>query len=206
MNPAMILLGAAILLTGCHPREAQLARYKTVGDFSLTDQNGEPFDPQDLDGKIWVADFFFAGCATECIALSYRMNKIQRLLQPYTNVVLVSFTVDPRSDTPKALRRYADRFEAQPDKWSFLTGNKEVIYRTITESFLLPVAESPEERLQLKGGFIHSNKIAVVDAQGTVRAYFDGLVLSTPDAVKRTVQQLLKESPAEGAPSPPPKS
>jgi cytochrome oxidase Cu insertion factor (SCO1/SenC/PrrC family) len=178
------------VLASCGPRPGTLAEYREVGDFTLIERSARPFERSRLQGKIWVANFFFAGCSAECNALNQRMSEIQEHLRTLTNTCLVSFTVDPTSDTPEALTRYAAGFGADPDRWFFLTGDRQVIYRTITESFLLPVAESPIERARLRSGFVHSDKVAVVDTRGVVRAYFDGLDPRTPERVHAVVQQL----------------
>jgi cytochrome oxidase Cu insertion factor (SCO1/SenC/PrrC family) len=55
----------------------------------------------------------------------------------------VSITVDPARDTPKVLARYAARFGADPDRWWFLTGEKQAIYALAQQGFYLSV-EEPE--------------------------------------------------------------
>jgi len=182
----------ALGLVSCGPRSGTLTEFREVGDFTLIERSGRPFERSQLQGKIWVANFFFAGCSAECNALNQRMAEIQEHLRALTNTCLVSFTVDPTSDTPEALTRYAAGFGADPNRWFFLTGDRQVIYRTITESFLLPVAESPIERARLRSGFVHSDKLAIVDARGVVRAYFDGLDPGTPERVHAVIQQLLQ--------------
>ena len=109
-------------------------------------------------------------------------------------MLLVSITVDPRSDTPEALARYAARFNASTNRWLFLTGDKKLIYPLIQESFLQPVAQADTPPDPFGGGFIHSEKIALVDRRGTVRAYYEGMESTVAQKILRGIQQLRNES------------
>src|SRR6266581_6421759 len=99
-----------------------------VPPFQLIDQNNQPFGSVQLLGKIWIADFVYSTCPGPCPMISSRMSETQKPLRD-TDVKLVSFSVDPQHDTPVVLRTYAERLNAQPGRWDFLTGNKETIYQ-----------------------------------------------------------------------------
>ncbi|MDB6112663.1 MAG: photosynthetic protein synthase [Pedosphaera sp.] len=117
---------------------------------------------------------------------------------------LVSFTSDPEYDTPAVLKRYAERFGANSNQWSFLTGNKKEIRQLAVNDFKFVVVEKkPEEREVPEDLFIHSTWFVLVDAKGQVRgwtdregqlhAYFDS---EDPDARARilnAIPQLLRE-------------
>jgi len=66
---------------------------------------------------------------------------------------------------------YAERYKADPEKWWFLTGDKQVIYRLIRRSFRMIVDEDPQQ----PPGFevIHSIEIMHVDAGGVVRGRYN---------------------------------
>ena len=49
------------------------------------------------------------------------MQKLQDRLPK--EVRLVSFSVDPYNDTPEVLTEYAKRYNADPERWLFLTGD-----------------------------------------------------------------------------------
>jgi cytochrome oxidase Cu insertion factor (SCO1/SenC/PrrC family) len=102
----------------------------------------------------------------------------------------VSFSVDPAHDTPTVLRAYAEQHHADADRWWFLTGPREELYRLVSEGFHLAVAErSPEEATQTPGEMItHSDRFVLVDASGRLRAYYHG----TDSAA---VQQILRDLP-----------
>jgi len=175
-------------------RDEPLREYRTVGDFHLTERSGRTISTADLHDKIVVVDFFFGACSAQCQVLSQHMAEVQRLTAGMDDVLLVSITVDPRSDTPEALTRYAARFNASTNRWLFLTGDKKVIYPLIQESFLQPVAQADAPPDPFGGGFIHSEKIALVDRRGTVRAYYEGMESTVAQKILRGIQQLKNES------------
>ncbi len=107
--------------------------------------------------------------------------------------MLVSITVDPGSDTPQALTRYANSINADTNRWLFLTGDKKIIYPLIQESFLLAVADDNSQPSSSDPGFIHSDKIALVDKRGVVRAYYDGMDARAPQTILAGINQVLAE-------------
>ena len=89
-----------------------------VPDFSLTGQNGQAVSRTDLRGLVWVADFVFTSCTGPCPELTLRMRSLQKSLRKAgPGVKLVSFSLDPETDTPAVLTRYAERYHADPDRW-----------------------------------------------------------------------------------------
>lgn len=152
--------------------------------FTLTDQRGEPFDSASLKGKVWLGSIFFANCPGPC----YRENQaIADLLRTIDSpdLVAVSLTCDPDNDTPEVLRRYADRFEADPARWKFLTGDMAVIKKVANETFFLPAEVG-----------VHSERGVVFDRQGRLRG---GYHLLQPDRVA-LLEKLIRDVLAEEAP------
>lgn len=141
-----------------------------VEEFSLTECHGQTVTKADLLGKPWVACFIFTRCAGPCPRVSEQMQILQNRLKGI-DVRLVSFSVDPDRDTPEELRKYAEHYKADPERWWFLTGDKETIYRLIRRSFKMIVDEDPQQT----PGFevIHSIEIMYVDPQGVVRGRFN---------------------------------
>jgi cytochrome oxidase Cu insertion factor (SCO1/SenC/PrrC family) len=164
--------------------------YGNVPSFQLTNQDGHPFGSGQLAGKIWIADFIFTACPGPCPIISSRLSELQKPLRD-TDVHLVSFTVDPETDTPEVLHRYADKLKAQPGRWDFLTGGKEKIYDLSRNGFKLGVSDGSEEA----GVPVHSTRVVLVDRQGVIRGYYDALA---PDAVTKLLadtSHLLREQP-----------
>lgn len=175
-----------------------LDRFRTIPDFTLTERSGQPLDSaQALRGKVWVANFFFTACPGPCLAMNARMSDLQEAIRRKNDEVrLVSFTVNPAQDTPETLRRYAERFHANPERWFFLTGDRNAIYKLAHESFMLGVtdASTGEEKLQ-EGEFIHSTKLALVDRQGVVRGYYDSGNREVIPQLLTDIGNVLREQP-----------
>jgi protein SCO1/2 len=111
----------AILLASC-AKPPTLPVFSEIPQFDLVAQSGQPFDSRSLDGHIWIADFIFTTCTNVCPLMSNHMRRVQQATAGTPEVKLVSFTVDPANDTPAVLAEYAQRYKADPARWTFLTG------------------------------------------------------------------------------------
>ncbi|MHB1426317.1 MAG: DUF420 domain-containing protein [Gemmataceae bacterium] len=167
------LLSRALLLLPCltaaAPPDDDLG---TVGDFSLTERGGQAVSNSDLLGKIWIASFEFTRCTSGCPQISATMERLQEDLKRFSDVRLVTFTVDPEHDRPEELREYAKSYHADPERWLFLTGDEKTIYQLLEQSFHLPTQKNTDG--DPGNAVMHSPKLVVVDRQGHLRGYFDG--------------------------------
>jgi protein SCO1/2 len=171
-------------------RQRTIQTYGTVPIFQLTNQNGQPFGSAQLRGKIWIADFIYSTCPGPCPMISSRMSELQKPLEN-TDVHLVSFTVDPAKDTPEVLRAYAQKFQAQPGRWEFLTGPQPIIYELSRDGFKLAVSDGRNDA----GIPLHSTRMILVDRHGDIRGYYDA---AEPDAITKLVADtthVLREQP-----------
>jgi len=166
-----------------HPRE--------LVDFTLTDSSGRSVTRTDLNGKILVVDFLFTSCSLTCPVVNAQMAQIQQMTTNQTDVKLVSITVDPRDDTTAVLQKYGARFGADTNRWLFLTGQKESLYDLIGKSFLAQDLNDPFG--YMPGNFAHTERIAVMDSNGHLRGYFDGLNQNTAVAVVDEIAKLRSE-------------
>ena len=175
-----------------------LDRFKQVPSFTLTERSGQPFDSSSLNGKIWLADFFFTACPGPCLVMNGKMELIQHALnRDHADAKMVSFSIAPEMDTPEVLRKYADRFHAPVDKWFFLTGDQKKIYDLARGAFMLPTVDNQgnPDRKADEGDFIHSEKICLVDRRGVVRGYFDSTNPEVVQQVLTAVGNLMREDP-----------
>jgi cytochrome oxidase Cu insertion factor (SCO1/SenC/PrrC family) len=117
--------------------------FGTLPDFSLTERSGRHVTLADLQGKVWIANFIYTHCTDTCPLQSACLAKLQDDFAGEQDLRLVSITVDPERDTPKVLAEYASRFGADPNRWVFLTGEKQAIYALAQQGFFLSV-EAPE--------------------------------------------------------------
>lgn len=136
--------GVYAALQGAFGRSAiaHLQPFGEVPEFSLVERSGQTVTKADVLGNVWVADFIFTRCPDVCPLVSSHMAALQEDLRTEDALRLVSITVDPTHDTPEVLRQYAMRFGAHAQRWLFLTGDKEHIYRLAHEGFHLAVGES----------------------------------------------------------------
>lgn len=143
-----------------------------LADFTLTERSGRKVSRDDLNGKVWVSSFVFTRCTGPCPQVTATMARLQAALAGEKDVRLVTFTVDPARDDPDELRKYADTFRADKDRWLFLTGKEEEIHKLLQQSFKVGVARN--EHAKPGDEFSHSTRLAVVDKKGNVRAYYQG--------------------------------
>jgi protein SCO1 len=164
---------------------------RRLENFSLTDESGNTVARADVRGKILAVSFLFTSCSLTCPEVSKRMAEIQQLTTTNDDVRLLSLTVDPRTDTPAALAKWGARFGADTNRWRLLTGDKAQLLWLIGTSFLATDTNNPFN--SMPGNFAGTERIAVVDKRGNVRAFFDGLRLDTPAAVVVEIEKLRKE-------------
>lgn len=190
------LIVPLLLFAACQRREP-LPSFAAVPPFALTAQDGRQVTLDDYAGKVWIANFVFTECPGPCPMLTSHMRDVQDLLQERTlDVPLVSFSVDPETDTPEVLTEYGKAFGADFSRWTFLTGDKQEIYDLILRGFLLAVSDgavSPD--LPAAPGIItHSTRFALVDQKGDVRGYYHGEEAAVAAEIVTDAERLLAES------------
>jgi cytochrome oxidase Cu insertion factor (SCO1/SenC/PrrC family) len=153
--------------------------------FSLTERSGKSFDTAELKGNVWVVTFFYTSCPGPCFRQSQALQQVQKDLAG-RDVRFVSITCDPGVDTPAQLRKYAERFNADPARWLFLTGEFDSIQGIAQKQFLLPLDNQS-----------HSDRAIVIDHRGEIRDVFDTL---DPDEMKKMTKLLIElDDAAEAA-------
>ena len=107
-----------------NPRAPPLPVLGHVADFTLTNQDGQVTTLADLTNHVWVADIIFTRCAGPCPIMTAQMKSLQDALPPASQTKLVTLTTDPDYDTPPVMKKYGERFGANFNRWTFLTGTK----------------------------------------------------------------------------------
>lgn len=157
-----------------------------LGSYQFTERSGRQITESDLTGRPWIAAFIFTRCKATCPVLTAKMKSIQGKLSG-TETRLVSISVDPEHDTPSVLKKYAQSFGADPDRWWFLTGDRDRTYRLIHEKFLQSAGKASEDQIaQGSETILHDVRFALVDRQNRLV----GLYGSTdPAAIHRLVKR-----------------
>ena len=172
--------------------ETPLSDLGVVPDFTLIERSGQEVSLSDLRGRPWVANFIFTNCAGPCPLLSAQMRKLQKTSADLEQVRLVSFSVDPDRDTPEVLREYATSFNADSNRWLFLTGDKDELYKLIRGGFKLAVdggSEADPLRDSAPAGIItHSTRFVMIDSAARIRRYYDG---KEPDVTQQILSDLM---------------
>jgi protein SCO1/2 len=179
-----------------------------ISDFQLTNQFSQPVSLADLRGNVWLADIVFTRCPGPCPTMSHEMAEMQSQLQtalpPNSPVRLVTLTSDPDFDTPPVLKKYAERFGADSNRWIFLTGPRPDIRKLAVNDFKFVVVDKPAaDRAIPNDLFIHSIFFVLVDQQGRVRgwtdrdgslhAYYDSQDDAARAQIIPAINQLLRE-------------
>jgi len=169
------LLGLAYLLSLAEfQKQRALPVLGRIADFTLTNQDGRLTTLADLTNRVWVADIIFTRCAGPCPRMTGQMKSLQDKLLPNNGARLVTLTTDPDFDTPVVMKRYADHFGADANRWFFLTGTKGQIGALAANSLKLSaVPIKPEEQKNAADLFIHTTIFVVVDKHAQLRGIFE---------------------------------
>src|ERR1017187_6124430 len=148
--------------------------YGQIADFGLTNQDGRAVSLADLRGRVWVADIIFTRCPGPCLKMTKQMKALQDALPPGSPAKLVTLTTDADFDTPPVLKAYAERFQADPQRWTFLTGTKKDIANLAIDSLKLTAIEKkPEERESPQDLFVHRTIFVLADKRAQLRGVFE---------------------------------
>jgi len=157
----------------------------SIPEFEFIDSEGRDISLTNLKGKVWVADFIFTTCTMACPIMTGNMNTIHKKYKKNDDLRLVSISVYPEYDTPEVLKKYASQYKADTDTWHFLTGNESTVKEVIKDGFKIGDYEDI---------IFHSEKFALVDKNGMIRAYYNGMKTEDMKKLKKDIDNLLKQS------------
>ena len=160
-----------------------------VSNLHFTNQLGQQVSFDDLKGKIIVLDFFFTRCPTICPQLTRAMKKLQNSFPNNDSIVqFVSISIDPIHDSVPQLRKWAEKFQVNPDSWWLLTGNKDSIYNFAFHEIKASVAD-----VNIDTAFIHTENFFLLDKDRVVRGWFNGLDSVAQSKLVRDIPLLMLE-------------
>jgi protein SCO1/2 len=202
----LLFLTAVLCLGACRPQPRvgavavehgsvqteRLARHWKRPDFDFLDQDAQPFRSSQMDGRVWVVDFFYTTCPGPCPALSSRLSELHRRFAANPGVGFLSISSNPEKDRPEVLKLYADKFGADA-RWRFLTGDKAQIFSVANQGFKIGLTEGSADGEPVT----HSTRLLLVDAEGWVRGFYEGAGEGSEDASNRLVADI--ETLSKGA-------
>ncbi|HEY2328530.1 MAG TPA: SCO family protein [Verrucomicrobiae bacterium] len=146
----------------------------SVADFALTNQDGHITTLANLTNHVWVADIIFTRCAGPCPRMTGQMKSLQEKLPMESDAKLVTLTTDPEFDSPEVLKKYAARFNADTNRWTFLTGTKSEIAALGSGSLKLSaVPVKLEDQKSVADLFIHTTIFVIVDKHAQLRGFYE---------------------------------
>jgi protein SCO1/2 len=197
------LIGAALWtsdskrVTGGGWEEKPLEGLQVFGQvphFRLTERSGAAVTEADLKDKVSVVNFIYTSCPDTCPLQSAEIRDLQDGFAETSAVRFFSITVDPQRDTPEVMKKYARRFKADPERWLFLTGNKDAIHRLAQEGFRLSAAEIPQAHRPSSGAtHAHSPRFVLVDRKAQIRGYYSSTDKEALARLRRDLERLVHE-------------
>ena len=161
----------------------------SISNFELYNQDGDTINLNSVEGKIYIADFFFTTCGNICPLMTTQMKILHDFYLTDDDIMFVSHTVYPEEDSVKVLRVYADKYQINSNKWLLLTGEKQVIYDLARKSYFAVLTEGD-------GGerdFIHTENFMLMDKQQRIRGYYDGTLPEDMERLKKDIEILRLE-------------
>jgi protein SCO1/2 len=145
--------------------------YHQVANFKLVNQNNDPVSFDTYKGKVLILNLFytqgnsygvsFANKAIKAFEANYGTNQVLRF---------VGLSIDPKNDTPKVLKAYADSLGAKVGKWDMLTGDSTQVYDLINKQLFVDALQKRENG---KARFIYSNLFVLLDTKHRIRGYYE---------------------------------
>ena len=171
--------------------KSKLPPISYVQPFSFTNQDGKIVTQKNVEGKVYVANYFFTTCRTVCPRMNNEVRKVYAHFKNENDFVILSHTSDPGTDSAQRLKRYADSMGVNTPNWIFLTGRKDSLYRQARLSYRI---DDPNNNVvKIDDDFLHTQFLALVNKKGQVVKIYDGLRRSEIEQLIKDIEKLLKE-------------
>ena len=162
--------------------------YHVIPDWEFVNQDSVMISKDDFIGQPYIAYFFFTTCPGICPAITGNMVHVEQELRE-ENIQFIAHTVDPAKDTVAALKEYAELFDIPTEKFHFITGDQTTIYELGVKGYLVP----NQEDALAPGGFLHSEKLILLDSKSRIRGYYDGTVNEQVEQLIIDAKKLIKD-------------
>ncbi len=204
-NKFILILFGFICIMGCKNKDTlpyyndasftpvwdrhELKSLHQVPDFSFVDQNDKTITQKDLDGKIYIANFFFTTCGSVCPKMTKNLLKVQAAFPDNNEIAFISHTVTPWIDSVSRLKSYSKKYNLD-DRWHLVTGDKAMIYQLARQSYF---AEEEPGYDKDSSAFLHTEHILLIDKDKHIRGIYNGTLELEIDRLISDIKLLLKE-------------
>lgn len=165
--------------------------FHKIPDFNLFNQLGDTISQKTFEGKIYVTDFFFTTCPGICPKMTGNMQKIQEEFLNDSDVLLLSHSVMPTTDSIPILREYAKNHNVIDDKWHLVTGDKKKIYDLGRNNYFV---ENDLGEVKDINDFLHTENFLLIDKKKHIRGIYNGLNRASIAQLIIDIKTLQKES------------
>jgi protein SCO1 len=162
-----------------------------AGSFSFINQDGRPINEKTVENKVTVVEYFFTSCPSICPAMNENLREVHSKFKQDTGFVILSHTVDPERDSVHVLKKYAQRYDANAPGWEFLTGDRNALYKSASQDYLLSAVDSGSTN------FIHTQYLVLLDRRRRIRGFYDGTSKESVMKLESDIKSLLDDGPDE---------
>ena len=166
------------------------ANIHTIPPFNLQNQNGEWIKQSDLDGKVYVANFFFSICPNVCPMMTGNLLILQEAFQSNPNVKIVSHTVMPWIDSVATLKEYEEFNGIDGSHWYLLTGEKREIYKLGRDAYYAD--EGFGKTVTDEDDFLHTENFILIDQKRRIRGVYNGTLQIEAKRLIEDINSLLE--------------
>src|SRR3954469_4306938 len=192
---SLVLLATAIIAIPsfvCRPKDKVLEDIGTIDHFKLVDELNRPFTDDALHGHVTIVNFIFTSCDTICPVSTMKMERIQeKTYDAGGKIKLVSFSVDPKYDTPIRLLDYATKYRYRPERWHFVTGPYDAVYEVIEKQFMTSMMRLPDKPNGVPD-ISHQGYFLLVDKNAHLRGIYDSDRITQLDDLIHDARQLAR--------------
>lgn len=162
----------------------------TIVPFIFQNQQGNLITKDSLEGKIYVANFFFSICPSICPKMMGNLKTLQDTFAKEPSFKLVSFSVMPWVDSVATLKKYGEEHKINPNQWHLLTGPKDSIYTLARKSYF---AEKSLGQQKSNGEFLHTESMLLIDKKARIRGIYNATQKVDIERITEDIAILLKE-------------
>ena len=172
--------------------QSKLSKRGTIQPFQFINQDSASFTNADMLGKVCVVEYFFTTCKGVCPKMNKNMKEIYDQFKDENNFLILSHTCQPEIDSIPLLKEYSKLMGVTNNKWEFVTGSKDSLYKMARFSYGL---DDPKNAVaNIEDDFLHTQFFALVDKNGNARGgVYDGLKKDEVAKLKKDIKFLLNE-------------